>query len=122
MRLAGTSAALSRLARSQPILMSARRLIVVSSNLPTGRGVDFVQKAAGPGCQELRMSKTRFTGQLLPTLVGEGIRNPIIAPVNIVLNQNQAAAGAEVTPDSLNYLPLPCVLVKMKGISHNNSI
>jgi hypothetical protein len=48
--------------------------------------------------------------------------DPEITPVNIVLDQNQASAGAEVTLDSLNHLPLPRMLMKMESIGHNNSI
>ena len=50
------------------------------------------------------------------------MRDPIITPINVVLDQKQAAAGPEITFNLLNHLPLCRLLMKVKGIGHNHPI
>lgn len=50
------------------------------------------------------------------------MRHPKITLVNIVLNQNQASTGAEVTFEQLNNPPLGRVLLKMERIGQDKPI
>src|SRR5690606_17732122 len=105
-----------RAGASNPLLRGA---CAVLSPL-TGGGVDAVEVAAGVDGEEARGDEAGAGGEEFPGVVAEGVGNPAVAVVGVVLDQEQASAGSEVAADQAQHRLL--VPYEVERVGHDDAV
>lgn len=90
--------------------------------LETQSRIDLAQKSAGHRRQQVGMQKMIARGNGFPGFVGDGVRDPQVAVVDVVFDENESATRAQIFENLPKYLILVGISLKVKRIGHHNSI
>jgi hypothetical protein len=88
----------------------------------TFRGEELFEEAAGPGGQEARAGQTGLLRQGFPAGIGERVRHPQIAAVDVVFDQQQPAAGLEAPRNAADHVGLAGVRDEVQGVGHHGAV
>lgn len=65
--------------------------------------VDFMEETTGTDGKLAGVGKADRSGECFPTGIGEGIRNPLVTVINVVLHNDKVTTGFEVAHQLAQY-------------------